>query len=135
MKKNTLLIILTLSSFTICAQEKIAEFITTHVNVGTGAVKSEIQFQLFENKLVLNYMDKKTIKTMSKSGLDPFIVFPYSLTKNSNGQAIWYKYQDEELQIMVMLEGNPKPSVTIKSRDSFTGVAGPTQTYFSLLNK
>ena len=121
-------------SFTIFSQEKIAEFNTTYANVGTGNIKMEIQFQLFDNKLVMNYLDKQTIKMMKKSGMETSFEFPYSLTKEINGKSVWYKFQNDQLQIMVILEGIPKPSVSIKSKDDFTGVAGPNQTYFSLLN-
>ncbi len=145
MKIYFTLIIISISCFSLSAQDKIAEFITTrislaanqngHINNGATSAKMEIKFQLFEDKLILNYLDKKTIKSMEKIGQPTNLEFPYVFSKESNNQAVWYKYQDDAIQIMVMLEGNPTPSVTIKSKDDFTGKVTSNQLYYSIPNK
>lgn len=132
--KKTFLILLSLVSFIGLSQSSekiITEFNTSHANVGMGANKMPIKFELYESKLVMHYLDKSTIKTMKKSGMDPFLEFPYKFSKESNNLSEWYKYQDEKLQIMVILKGNPTPSVTIKTKDSFTGKT-TEQAYFSM---
>lgn len=131
--KSKLTILLLAFSFFICnSQEKITEFTTIYANVGSGSIKMEVKFELYTDKLVLNYSDKNTIKTMKKNGLEPFIVFPYPFEMEKNDYSLIYKFQDDNLQIIVMLEGNPKPSVSIKTKDSFTGNMISSQLYFSL---
>jgi hypothetical protein len=116
------------------AQEKITEFTTTHSNFGTGNIKLPILFELYDNRLVLNYIDKEVIKQMVKIGQQPTQIFSYQFTKEEYGENIIYKYEDKQIQIMVIWKGNPKPSVTIKSKDSFLGTTLTNQIFFSLLD-
>ncbi len=134
MKKIHILLLIAFSSYSINAQEKIIEFKTTHGNIGSGAIEIPILFELYTDKLVLNYIDKKQIKQMVKIGQATSQIFPYTFTKEVNQLSVLYKYETAEIQIMVILEGNPKPSVTIKSKDSFLGTVTSNQVYFSLLN-
>ncbi|MBS3993794.1 MAG: hypothetical protein KGZ87_08760 [Bacteroidetes bacterium] len=72
---------------------------------------------------------------MKQIGQEPFTVLPYKLAKESNESSVWYFYQDDIIQIKIILEGIPKPSVTIKTKqDAFTGAVGSSSLYYSLLN-
>lgn len=131
--KKILVFTFLLMSISLVAQEKIAEFCTTHANVGSGVTKMNIKFELYENKLVLNYLDKKTVKVMQKNGMKTSLVMSYDFKKEVNEYSEWYKYQDKSVQVVVILKGNKKPSVTIKTKDDFTDKV-TEQLYFSLLN-
>lgn len=130
MKKVLLLLFILLSSF-IYSQEKVAEFVTTHANVGLGVNKMKIRFDLYKDKLVFNYLDKSTIKAMKKSGLGSSLIMKHDFIKETNELSEWYKFENENLQIIIILKGNSNPSVSIKTKDSFTGKT-TEQTYFSI---
>jgi hypothetical protein len=132
MKKILLFVFLTVA-INVIGQEKIAEFSTMYTNVGNGITKMNIKFELYENKLVLNYLDKKTVKVMQKNGIKTSLVMTYDFKKEVNEYSEWYIYQDKSIQVVVILKGNKKPSVTIKTKDDFTGKT-TEQLYFSLLN-
>ena len=130
MKKIIVIFVLGLVSFTSSTSEKITEFNTTHFSNGSSVAKMNVHFQLFEDKLVMNYMDNAVIKALKKEGEDTFIVYPFSFSKVNNTGAEYYKYETDALQIMVV--SGAKPYVTIKIIDSFNSIAQPTQTYLSL---
>lgn len=131
MKKHLLLLFFALLSYSVNSQELITEFSTTHVMVNNGIAKSNIHFQLFEDKLLLSYQDKKAIKKLKKKGEEAIIVFPYSLKKKSNEQGYWYKYDDENIVIMVLLKGTPQPTVAIESKSNVGGQFEKQHLYFS----
>lgn len=129
MKKITAVLLLVLVSFTSKTSEKITEFNTTHFSNGSSVTKMNIQFQLFDDKLVLNYLDNSLLKQLKKEGEDTFIVYPFSFSKVNNTGAEYYKYETDDIQIMVV--DGAKPYVTIKIIDSFTKITQTTQTYLS----
>ncbi|WP_299626749.1 hypothetical protein [uncultured Tenacibaculum sp.] len=112
------------------SQEKISEFTTTHANTSMGVVKMDVMFKLYNNKLVLNYLDKNTGTTTEKSGMEPVLTMPYVFSKESSEGSESYKYEDEKIQIMITLKENSKSSVSIKTKDNFSNKT-TEQLYFS----
>lgn len=137
MKVKFLFILVIVFSSNLFAQQLITEFNTTHTTSESGSLKMGVKWSLFDTHLRMSYTDKNYIKTMKQIGQEAFIDIdlPYKLLKEVNDFSVWYFYQDDTIQIKVVIEGIPKPSVTIKSKkDDFTGTLGTTIGYFSLLD-
>lgn len=129
--KNLIFTLLAICTLNLSGQEKIADFKTSTASLlGFQETDMNINFELYDDRLVLNYLDKSMVRALEKTGQPSYIEFPYGLKRESNEMAVWYKYQDETIQIMVMLEGNPRKSVTIKTIDDFTNEVTSNQLYY-----
>lgn len=124
------LIILLLFTGVVSAQENILEFTTTRSSSDYGNVEMNIKFELYNDSLIMRYLDKSTIKAMAKAGQKSYQNMPYSFELVKNNVSSWYEYQDDENQIRVMHEGTPNKSVTIQSRNAFSGEASPKMVFY-----
>lgn len=131
LKKVSLTVFFLFVITNVFSQDVLESFETTHATTTGMTVKMKLKIEVFKDKLVLNYLDKKTIKQMKKSNMDASIVFPYALEKKVNGNVVTYEFRNDTTFIQVIAKGNPTPSLVIKTKDDFTGNV-TEQMYFSL---
>lgn len=127
MKKLLFTLLITLTVITTQAQE--SEFTTTHATVGGQATKMNIHFKVYNDSLVWEYTDKKTVKMLTRMNQPTTFTMPYPMTKEVYGSNEQFKYQDKLMKIMVVTSG--KPSVKIQSKDEFSEVV-TEQLYFNM---
>ena len=126
----TLLLLITITS--VSAQEKIAEFTTSHstitgqgLNVGTNslmgqAMKVETKFEFYKDSLIMTQLNKRAVKYLEKKGLPISMTYAHPFVKEQNVYGVQYTFRNETEDFLIITESKAsKPSVKIRKKDTF----------------
>lgn len=113
-----LMLFMSISTF---AQDKIAEFTTTHVQALGSNTKMEVKFELYQDSLVMIQLDKNIIKQYKKMGMPVSTSFVYPFEKLESPAGIYYTFRNETLDFTIAVGQKAiKPSVVMRQKDTFT---------------
>lgn len=119
--KITFTFLILIASFSISAQEKLAEFTTTHVNSMGMMNKLSVKFEVYQDSLVMTQMDKNILKQYEKMELPASTSFVYPFVKNVYPHNVHYTFRNETLDFTIQTGSKAvKPSVIMRQKDSFS---------------
>lgn len=126
----TIILLLTYSIFS--AQEKIAEFTTTHYTIMGQTMKVQTKFELYKDSLIVRQIDKRIVKSFNKKGLPLSTTYVHSFLKEENVYGVQYTFRNETEDFLIITESKAsKPSAKIRNKDTFSDKV-VEQLYFSI---
>lgn len=119
--KISLTLLIFITSFSLSAQEKLAEFTTSHAQVMGVSTKMDVLFKVYQDSLVMTYMDKRIIKQMEKMGMPVTTRFVHPFVKQDLPHGVHYTFRNETLDFTIQTGSKAlKPSVLIRHKDTFS---------------
>lgn len=119
--KTVISILLLMLSFSLTAQEKLAEFTTTHAQAMGATHKIQVKFELYQDSLVMIQMEKSVLKEYGKMGMPAATSFVHPFVREEYPNVVLYKFRNETLDFIINLGSKGmKPSVIMKQKDTFS---------------
>lgn len=95
-------------------------FETKNVSVFGTTLKMKINFTIYSDSLIMEYLDSKTIKSNEEMGLPNKSTYPYKFEKVELGKIITYASTEDNIRIIVN-KTKDKWTVSMTTKDTFTG--------------
>lgn len=116
----------------VSAQEKIAEFTTSHSQMAGYNMKAQVKFELYKDSLIMTQIDKRVVKTFKQKGLPLSTTYVHLFKKEETPYGTQYIFRNETEDFLIIIESKAaKPSVKIRNKDTFSGHVSE-QLFFSI---
>lgn len=121
MKKVLLTFGLALTFLTMLGQDQLMETSTSKLLIelpgfAPSTMSAKIAWKVYQDSIVMSYVDKKMLRRLEKSGDSPVTVYSFPLNKEGD----IYTYQGEDIRVR-LVRTSTTDVITVTGKDNFTG--------------